>query len=247
MEELEELKKWPYGKELKVPIRIVLTGKTNTGKSYYARWLLYLLCDDIDELYVFCPTMKPKDWEDVTTKKHIFEEYNPNVIEDIIENQRKNIDASKPVKQIMIYLDDCIFSFKKDDKVLSSLFVKGRHYGISVMVISQKFRLLNNSIRSNADIIVVTKVINQQEKDALYVEYNGGGHKNKFYSLLDTAIKSKGVMIIDNVNEDEEVFWKDKAPQNLPKFYIEDAAGRTHRRDTKKIEDDGEKSTDQGI
>lgn len=222
-DEIEQstLLNWKYGDDLQVPIRVCLTGKTNSGKTYFARWLLYLLADKIDELYILCPTMDPNSWKDLTTAKHIYSDYNVNIIQDIIDNQRKLKEKGRPMKQVMILLDDCVFNFKKEDKVLSALFIKGRHYNISVMIISQKFRLLNNVIRSNVELVIVAKVVNQKEKDAIFQEYSTQGSKNEFIQLITDTTKDKGVLIIDMNSDEDNILHKSKAPAKLPKFYIE--------------------------
>jgi hypothetical protein len=231
---MEELQITKWNREIHLPTAICITGKRNTGKTYWSKFLLYLLCDEADILYIICPTIKPGDWEELTRCEHIYSEYNINIIEDIIEGQKALRDKKKEMPQIVILLDDCVFSFKKGDTHLDTLFVKGRHYNITPIVLTQKFRLLSQSIRSNGDYCFCARVINNKEKEAIYQEFNDGRNKNEFYSLLDGATTKHGMLVIDNSTTEKEMFYQDRAPEKMPLFYVEKEVAPKHMREDKK-------------
>lgn len=213
-----ELERWD--KNIVLPTRIIITGKTNSGKSHLLLYLLYWMCDNIDELIVISPTLEPGEFEDITVPAHIHGEYNPDIITELWER----VAAAKEKKNIMIVLDDSAFDIKKNDKSLSRVFTSGRHFGLSIVVITQKFRLLNQAIRSNSDYIVVSKTVNALERDAIYSECSVED-KKMFMEALARYTMNYGVLVINNLSGDaggEENLMCDKAPAEIPKFYIEE-------------------------
>lgn len=232
MEELA-LKQW--NRNIKLPTAVICTAKRNVGKTYYSKFLLYLLCDEIDELYIICPTLRPRDWEDLTVPEHIFRDYSGTIIQDIIDKQIIQRDADKEMKQIVILLDDCVYSMKKTDPILETLYVKGRHYNITPIVLTQKFRLLSNAIRSNSDYCFCGKVVNLKEKETIYQEFNNGDSKKEFFNMMDIVTADRGILVIDNSTTEKEMFYKDKAPDPMPRFYVEEAVKQKMDRIKKEV------------
>ncbi len=224
---MEDVPQWK--RDIKLPTAICLTGKRNTGKSIYGNFLLYLLCDQIDKLFIICPTLKPREFENITAKRHILRDYSQDLIDDIIASQKLLLEKEEPMEQIVIFMDDCVFNFKKNDESLITLYVKGRHYNITPIVLTQKFRLLNNAIRSNCDYCFCTRVINSIEKETIYQEYNNGQRKDEFFSMLDRITTNHGVLVIDNSTTEQQIYYKDKAPSTLPEFYVEEEVGMRRR------------------
>lgn len=229
---MEQVELWK--RDIKLPTAIGITGKRNTGKSYYARWLLYLLTDEIDILYVICPTLKPKELEEITKPEHIIREYKESIIKDIVDGQVALRDSGKEMKQIVILLDDAILEFKKNDETITKLYLKGRHYNITPIIITQKFRLLATGIRDNMDYCFCTRIVNELEKETVYKEYNDGRSKKEFYKTLEDATMNYGVLVIDNTTGDRDIFFKDKAPKKLPDYYVEEEVGINRRHEIRK-------------
>lgn len=230
MSELQQYTLQQWNRDIRLPTAVVTTGKRNTGKSVYGMSLLYFICDQADQLYVMCPTLKPREFENITSAKHIYRNYSQEVITDIMDSQKLLLEKEEPMPQIVILLDDCVFNFKKNDEVLTTLYVKGRHFNITPIILTQKFRLLNQAIRSNCDYCFCTRVINVKEKESIYEEYNDGQRRDEFFSMLDITTMNHGVLVIDNSTTEKQIYYKDRALTNLPDFYIENEVGSRRRR-----------------
>lgn len=231
------LPRWDKEK-LVVPIRIIITGKTNTGKTHYAKSLISFLRDKIDKLYVMCPTMKEGSWESITSKSHIFDEYDPEVILDVIEKQKRHMKEDKKMDQVMFILDDCIHDITKKDKTVNKLYTQGRHWNISIIIISQKFVLINNTIRANPDFCICTRIVNAKELDAIWKEYNNGISRSDFGRMCNLATEGFGVLVIDNVSRGFQMYLRDRALPELKDFYVEvEAKKQVDRKRMKKVDE----------
>ncbi len=158
-----------------VPIRLIITGKTNTGKSHYFLMMLYYLQDKLDELYIFSPTIYSNQrFIALTKQNHIHDHYDQDELNNILSSKEDQLRFNPNIKlpQCMIFFDDCIATMSKNDKQVSKLFMTGRHLNISVCIISQKFRAISPSIRDNTDFVICTRIINKLEQEAVYEEYN---------------------------------------------------------------------------
>jgi hypothetical protein len=203
---------------IKLPATMIITGKKNTGKSTYVKLLLYYLCDKADELYIFCPTYDDSSYKGIT--KNIYNNYDMDILNDIIERQKVNSHNDKPMKQVILLFDDCILEINKNDKKMQYLFMIARHFCISPILITQKFRAICDSCRTNADYIFCTKIYNILEREKLFEEY-GSVQKLEFYKLLKEYTKNYGIFVIDNtLQESEDIYFHDKSIEFNVDFYI---------------------------
>ena len=206
-------------KKIKLPTRIIITGKSNTGKSVYAKTLLYYLADNIDKLYIFSPTYEDSPFQDIEGAE-VEHEYNNEILTGIIDKQKSRLNNDKELKEIVILFDDCILDINRGDKAFQTLFTRARHYKISPIVITQKLRIIEPSCRYNADYIFCTKIFNAMEKDIVFSEY-GNMEKREFYKVLDKYTDNYGILVINNTTaQRDEVLSYDKGVLELPEFYI---------------------------
>lgn len=220
MSELSISPSW-WDRQLDVPCRSIICGRTNTGKSYFSRWLLYLLCDKLDLLWVFSPTVRPSDWSGVCVSHHILPEWDDGVVASIFSSQQSLLDSGKSLPHIMILVDDCIWDMRKENRWLGKIFTMGRHWNLSCIIITQKFRLLSQAVRLNVDRVFVFKITNSLEKDSLWSEY-GSSSKISWFRNISSWTDNFGVVVIDNLVPDENLMLKrERAPSLIPSFYIE--------------------------
>lgn len=91
--------------------------------------------------------------------------------------------------RILIILDDLADRFKPHKtSVLSNLAIRGRHYGISYIFTSQKYRFVPSAIRGNSLVKLFWRINNQKEIDSIAEEnFSRQLSESKLKSLLDTA------------------------------------------------------------
>ena len=81
---------------------------------------------------------------------------------------------------------------QRNSKALKSLFVKGRHIHISVILSSQKGNLLNPVCRVNADSVYVFKLRNFQDLELLISEFSAlVGNKQEMLNIYKQAVEDK--------------------------------------------------------
>lgn len=206
------------------PLRIIVTGKTNTGKSFYVEHgILRFMKHSLDRLYIICPTSTEADFTHLTKKKRIFTEYDPMIIQIIIDKQKRRHAKKKDPRSTMIWLDDLAGMINRNDYAIKTLFTQGRHYDISVIFVTQKFNLTDSSWRVNADYIICTQVNSYKEIKTIREEYSMSVEKGCFEDMLRQLTMDNGVLIINNkAKTGENYYFYDKATSKHPKFYIED-------------------------
>ena len=110
----------------------------------------------------------------------------------IIEHIKKNNKSNK-LFSILIVLDDVADdTSQRNSKSLKSLFVKGRHSHISVILSSQKGSLLNPVCRVNADSIYLFKLRNFQDLELMINEFSAlVGDKKEMMNIYKQAVEDK--------------------------------------------------------
>lgn len=203
-----------------LPTRIIITGKSNTGKSIYALNLLYWLADNTDKLYIISPTYEDSPFKNIEGNISIFYEYEQEIISNIIEDQKNKLNNGEQLLTIIILFDDCILDIGKNDKEFETLFTRARHYQITPIVITQKLRVISPICRYNADYIFCTKIFNLMEKEIIFSEYGNMG-KKEFFSILDKCTDNYHLLVINNTTADAKMVLSiDESYLRVPEFYI---------------------------
>ena len=110
-------------------------------------------------------------------EKCFFEEYKGEDLMKIIDTQTKVTKCLKDNKEkklynILVILDDIADApeIARHNKLLQSLYVRGRHAGISVITASQKAFILHPVIRVNATQLFIFRLRNKKELDSIIEE-----------------------------------------------------------------------------
>ena len=124
----------------------------------------------------------------------MFDHYDPEELENIIETQRRVVEYMKSKKknklyQILILVDDFADdpSFSRNSKLLHSLFTRGRHSMISTIVATQKFVAIHPIIRTNATELYVYRLRNQKDLDVFLEELSALYDKKTLLKLYQYA------------------------------------------------------------
>jgi hypothetical protein len=152
-----------------------------------------------DKIYIFSQTIYlDGTWGKVLSllpKEQIFEEFNPELIMQIIDRNR---DGQK----ILIVVDDCIgdVGFKKLDSsdVLTKISTRGRHFGVSLIVSSQAVSAVSSHFRKNTDCIVVFATENARERTIIHEEFLAHLSKEEFRQIFNFATKDKHSFLLFN-------------------------------------------------
>ena len=179
----------------KVPLRMVLLAPSGSGKTVLlSNLILNIYRGCFERIFVFSPSIDiDKTWEPVKKyqsddmkatekdkEKLYFNHYDPADLEHIIDTQHKVIKMMKASNRkklfsVLIVIDDFADDavFTRQSKLLHSLYTRGRHNIISTIVYTQKFAAIHPIIRVNATSLIVYRLRNQKELDAMVEEVAG--------------------------------------------------------------------------
>lgn len=191
----------PKDKRLpQLPLFWLLVAPRNSGKSNLIKNLLqkkfYGKVFDKDNIIIFSPTVKIDDmWLDVD----IPNKFEPNeleeVVNDIIEQQEK-IKASygkKECPDVLIIMDDMINEGNSTSYrgIAERLAYKGRHWKISLIMTSQKYKGISRGIRLNSTQTTYFEPQNMSEFDSILEEHADKKNKEAFKRMFDYATTPK--------------------------------------------------------
>ena len=193
----------------KVSLRMVLLAPSGSGKTVLLSNLIFNIYRGcFERIFVFSPSIDiDKTWEPVKKyqsddmkatekdkEKLYFNHYDPADLEHIIDTQHKVIKMMKASNRkklfaVLIVIDDFADDavFTRQSKLLHSLYTRGRHNSISTIVSTQKFAAIHPIIRVNATSLIVYRLRNQKELDAMVKEVAGLTGKQELIEIYKVA------------------------------------------------------------
>src|SRR5690348_10382033 len=95
----------------------------------------------------------------------LFDENGENIIENVMKKQKERLNGKKK-SNILVILDDFINDdvFNKKRSILTKLLSMGRHFDISIIIISQSWNLIPSSLRRMSGYDIIYKILNDDEK-----------------------------------------------------------------------------------
>ena len=203
-----------------VPFRLLLVGKSQSGKGVVATNMILL--DDYyakdfagENIFIFSKSLN----YDYKTKLLIKQKTIPSenlflglddeslkaVIDFIQEEyEEAEIEGKKPVQSLII-LDDVLEDLKEKDRnsSVNDLFSRGRHLNISTMVFLQYYSKLPSVSRTNANGLVIFEMPKRQ-MDVIADEHNYLENPKDFYKLYQNATKDKHSFMVINYTNDRD-------------------------------------------
>ena len=212
-----EFKQSPYPQADKLPFRSIVVSASQGGKGILIQNLIlkiYRGC--FERIYIVSPTahideaykemIKYIEKElkiDNKKEQYLFDEYNAEALEHIIDTQHKVIEYQKKNKMTKLFscllvIDDFAEdkTFMRYSKILHGLYTKSRHFGLSVITASQKLNALATIVRVNTSSLYIFKLKNIREVETfieeqsalvdkkLYLKFTRLQRKNPFHSFL---------------------------------------------------------------
>lgn len=86
--------------------------------------------------------------------------------------------------------DDCVSQLHQRSgkpRILSSLYMRGRHSNISVVISSQEYMSVPKNIRINASCVIIFRVANRKELKGISEELGGTMTQSSFEQMCETV------------------------------------------------------------
>ena len=207
-----EFKQSPYPQADKLPFRSIIVSASQGGKGILIQNLvlkIYKGC--FERIYIVSPTAHideaykeviryiQKEMKiDNNKEQYLYDEYNAEALEHIINTQHKVIEYQKKMKMTKLFsclliIDDFAEdkTFMRYSKILHGLYTKSRHFGLSVITASQKYNALAPIVRLNTSSLYIFKLKNMAEVDAFVQEQSALVDKKTVYEIYNLAVNDQ--------------------------------------------------------
>lgn len=210
------------------PFRMYIIGASGSGKSNLVLNLLSrstMYQGYFDNLIVISPTAMNIDtsYEVLNLSDENFFKPEIKVLESIKDLQEKRIEEAKgdksKVKKMLIIFDD-IVSHKKfcNSPIFLQFAVMSRHWGVSLMILSQAYHRIPKSIRLQMSSIIFFKGSNK-ELEVLTEDFNAPGLSAKeFKNIVSEATNTRYNFFYVDINR---AIGSGRYRQNLTKEIIQ--------------------------
>ena len=161
------VKQSSYNVAPRLPMRSMLCGPSSSGKTVLlSNMILDIYRGCFSRICIWSPSINvDSTWKPVKDyiRDHIkpndrekcyFDSYEPSELEQVIKTQQKVIDYQKEQKhkdlyQILILVDDFVDdpNFTRKSQLLHQLYIRGRHYMISIITATQVYKAVSPVIR----------------------------------------------------------------------------------------------------
>ena len=187
-------------------LRWVLLGPSMAGKSTIIKNVLF---NDkwgynkyFDEIYAFIGSLG--DVADLKTEVHkrgltddicVQHKFNNDDVENLFDQIELANSKATNKSRVLFIFDDQItngLSSKSKPNIIDTLYVRGRHALCSVIISTQKYRLLNNNVRQlNVTYLTIFEGTNSADLEAVSAEHNGTKTPKQLLAILRSKLTSK--------------------------------------------------------
>lgn len=187
---------------------VVGFGKRRTGKSFMARWILYLLRDRFPRGVVFSETDRlNKFYRTFMPRQFIVPAMDNELLTQLIEQQAEIImypghkdrkAVNDDYARLAIIFDDVISeeSLIRYSKPLGKLFVEGRHSECFSYLNTQYFKAIPPRMRTNIDVGIQFAATEKNIRDGMFELFGQGFQSKKLYlATLDKYTQDNMALI----------------------------------------------------
>lgn len=196
-------------KSMKVPFSSIVVSKRNSGKSFLVRDIVYQMSKQkrIHQVIVMSNTSGlslNKDYDFLNNK--FLTTFAQEKIEKLMKIQQQAIKGGK-IREVLLVLDDVVGGEggkkAEGNRLIRSLYANGRHYHISIILLSQiANRLLEPPLRENSDYIFFSR-LGQRGLEVLW-ESIPVIKKKDFIKFASTHNKDFTFVLYDNMTQSNE-------------------------------------------
>lgn len=148
-----------YKNLFEFPIQLTITGQSRSGKSYLLRnHILPTVISQYKSVIIYSPTVLldagwPKFKSKYSAKVTLIDDIDHRDITQFIQEIGKRKAKGNNTKFLFIFDDITTYLSPSNSSFFATLATSGRHYNISYIVVSHKYKAINPLIRNNSDKI----------------------------------------------------------------------------------------------
>jgi GTPase SAR1 family protein len=175
---------------------LLVCGSSGSGKTMLLKDLIQTMKKKYDYFVILCPSLEfsgdYKEFQDNDEKKQFtfFNEYDPRVLEEIMDTQADIIVryGKNRCPKVVVILDDCMENIRQRSLV-EKLYFKGRHLNISPISLVQKLKGISTILRVNTRYAVFFRAGNSSEVEHFLEAYTGKRERNRIEEILHEWFK----------------------------------------------------------
>jgi hypothetical protein len=169
---------------------MVINGVRRSGKSRVLDWMINKMGSighksfKFDEVYLLSSTAGQQDdvFNFIDDDEHIIDELSDDKIRAVLDKREKifmqykeNPERYDQPVNCLVIVDDLLTDKNNKNifysKPVSEMYFKGRHLGLSVVILTQYLKSLPPLIRSNTDVCICFRDLRKTNRDTIISEY----------------------------------------------------------------------------
>lgn len=217
-------------------IKMILVGKTHTGKTHLLEWLLYNIKGWYHTVYVFCETLEVQPNEfNFAYPNNKFSKFDESVLQNIWDTQKtyimdnvKNGVDKKTLNHVAIIFDDVIANpVCRNSEIYDRLYIQGRHLNFACFSLTQTISTRSGfpSLHlQNVDVLISFQLRQWYCKESLCEKFLSNNNMKEGHEILKRLTNQNyQAIVIDNTTTSpnyEDYVYTITAPEKIPKFKI---------------------------
>lgn len=230
MNELGGIRYLDIKKQIMPGATILIVGKRNSGKSS----LLFDILSQISSFFNFglalTPTQSSKEKFSRCMPPVFIDQQSPERLEHFVKTVNglydKAVMNGKPVRQCYFVGDDVAFDEKfMRCKPLKEIFLNGRNFGMTCILVLQYLMKVGPDLRANADFVFLFWDNNMKNQEKAWEFWFNMMGKDEFREAFSTCTKNYSCLVMDvrasatSRDWHDCVYWyKAKLPEEIPPF-----------------------------
>tara|TARA_R110001632_G_scaffold229441_1_gene365565 strand:+ start:4220 stop:4975 length:756 start_codon:yes stop_codon:yes gene_type:complete len=188
-----------------IPFRMLIVGRSGSGKSNVLSCLVALddwYGDDFkgDNIYLWSGSkgdekinklIEYKEIPDVNVRHEWFDTEVSEVYDELVDDWKEKVDEGERPNDVLFIVDDMFYSNKfansrMKDSMMSKVFMNGRKFNISIVILAQKYSSISSALRENANAIFTFGATNKQI-ELMEGDFNYLPSSKDFYRVFRSA------------------------------------------------------------